>query len=252
MRFHLAYSKASKFKYVTLALSKISDECNLSVTEDGVTFWMMSPDKTIMAVVSIPPLSLDAFEVDEPVRLVVRTEDLHRVAKRAGRNDVLELELPEGETGFVSSRLVDKKTGMQRSFEIPVLSTSGAEYREPRISTTARFTMNSKDFKLLSQDVKVVGDTLAVRAVSGEVRVTARGENKLYEWVLKPGDPLIDLDVEEPSESLYSRSSIDIAVKPAGAAETVRFEFATNYPARLTFNLPGGEKMMILVAPIVE
>lgn len=251
MQFRLAYSKASKFKYVTHALSKISDECNLVVSEDGLTLWMMSPDKTLMAVVSIPSLSLEAFEMTSPVKLLTKTEDLHRVAKRAGRNDILELELAE-DASFIKSMLVDKKTGMRRSFEIPIISTSGADYREPKLNMTARFSMNSKDFKLFSQDVKVVGDTLTVKAVPGEVKVVARGEGKSYEWTLKPGDPLIDLDVEEPAESLYSRSSIDIAVKPAGAAETVKFEFATNYPARVTFNLPGGEKMTIFIAPIVE
>lgn len=250
--FRLAYPKASKFKYITLALSKISDECNLEVNDDGVRLWMMSPDKTLMAVVSIPPLALEDFEVTNPAGLLIRTEDLHRVAKRASRNDSLRLELADEGAGAVTAILVDKKSGMTRSFDIPILSTSAMEYKEPKLSMTARFTMSSKDFKLLSQDVKVVSDTLVVRAVSGEVKITARGEGKTYEWVMKPGDPLVDLEVDEPSESYYSRSSMDIAVKPTGAAETVKFEFATNYPARLTFNLPGGEKMMILIAPVIE
>lgn len=249
--FRLVYSRASKFKYVTQALSKINDEGYLELLEDGVRLWLMSPDKTLMAVVAMPSHSLDEYNVVELARITIRVDELHRIARRAGRNDILTLEF-DNETQSILVTLTDRKIGVSRTFTLPVVNLAGEELRELRLQPTAKFTMEARDFKIIVQDAKIIGDTITFEAEEDLVRVKVIGEDKEYTWELKPGDPLLELHVDEPATSSYSRSSLEIASKPAGAADTVRVEYSTNYPLQVSFNLPGGEKMVVYVAPVLE
>jgi len=249
--FRVVYGRASKFKYVTQALSKVNDEGFIEILEDGLRLWLMSPDKTSMAVVFLPSHSLDEYSVEETARITLRMDELHRIVRRAGRNDILTLELDRDNLSIVAT-LTDRKMGVSRSFTLPVINLAGEEFRELRIQPTARFTMEAKDFKVIVQDAKVVGDTVTLEAEEDIVRVKVVGEDKEYVWELKPGDPLLELQVDEPATASYSRTALEIAAKPTGAAESVRVEYATNYPVQLSFNLPGGEKMIIYIAPVLE
>ncbi len=250
--FRVVYGGASKFKYVTQALSKINDEGYMEFLEDGLRMWLMSPDKTSMAVVFMPSHSLDEYTVEElGVRLTIRVDELHRIARRAGRNDVLIFEF-DRETQSILVTLADKKIGVSRTFTLPVINMAGEEFRELRLQPTVRFTMESSDLKLLISDAKIVGDTITLEAEEDVVKVKVQGEDKEYTWELRVGDPLLELHVDERATSSYSRSSLEVAAKPATIADAVRVEFSTNYPLQLSFNLPGGEKMIMYIAPLLE
>jgi proliferating cell nuclear antigen len=250
--FRVVYGRASKFKYITQALSKINDEGYMELLEDGLRMWLMSPDKTSMAVVFLPSHSLDEYTVETPgVRMTVRVDELHRIVRRAGRNDILTLELDPG-TQSIQVTLTDRKIGVSRTFTLPLINMSGEEFRELKLQSTARFTIEASDLKLLVSDAKIVGDTVTLEAEEDVVKVRVQGEDKEYLWELRVGDPLLELHVDERAVASYSRSSLEIAAKPAAAADTVRVEFSTNYPLQLSFNLPGGEKMVVYIAPVVE
>lgn len=250
--FRVVYGKASSFKYITHALSKVNDEGYMELLEDELRLWLMSPDKTLMAVVTLASHTLDEYTVDEPgTRMTIRVDELHRIARRAGRNDILTLEFdPEAQS--ILATLTDRRIGVSRTFTLPPVSIGGEEFRELRLQPTARFTMESSDFKVLVRDVKVVGDTVTFEAGEDVVIVKVLEEDKEYVWELRPGDPLLELSVDEPSTSSYSRSSLEVAVDPASIADTVKLEFSTNYPLQLSFNLPGGEKMVVYIAPVLE
>lgn len=248
MRF--SYGAVTKFKYVTQTIAKINDEALLIASSEGVTIWLMSPDKVSLAVLRIPATSLDELDVEGEVKYVFRTDELNKVARRASRNDILIVE-SSPETGGLMLTLQDKKTGVTRSFYITSREEPSEEYREPKLEHTTRFTLSATDFKLIVQDAKAVGDTITFKSQENELRVLVSGEGKEYEWVMKPGAPLLDLEVEEPSESSYSRQVLESASKPTGAAEDVRVAFASQHPMRIEYTFPNGEKMLVYIAPSI-
>ncbi len=250
--FRVVYGRATAFKYVTQALSKIGDEGYMELLEEGLRIWLMSPDKTSMAVVLLPSGSLDEYTVEEfGARITIRVDELHRIVRRAGRNDILTFEF-DPRTQSIIVTLIDKKIGISRTFILPVVNMRGEEFRELRLQPTVRFTMESSDLKLLVSDARIVGDTITLEAEEDIVMIKVTGEDKEYTWELRPGDPLLELQVDEPAKSSYSRSSLEIVAKPASVADTVRLEFASNHPLQISFNLPGGEKLVMYVAPVVE
>ncbi|GAB6147854.1 DNA polymerase sliding clamp [Stetteria hydrogenophila] len=249
MRFQ--YPAATKFKYITQALAKINDEALMIVNSDEVTIWLMSPDKVSLAIVKIPSISLESIETEGEVKYKFRTDELNKIAKRATRNDILIIE-SNHETGGLNVVLQDKKTGVTRTFDLTSMEEPSEEYREPKFEATTRFSMSASDFKAIARDAKVVGDIVVFKSQEGELHVSCSGEGKEYLWIMKPGAPLLDLEVDEPSESSYARQVLDAASKPAGAAEDVRVAYASQYPMKIEYTFPNGEKMYIYIAPSFE
>lgn len=244
----LLYDKAEKFKYLTHAISRLHDEVYLEVSRDSVRFWVMSPDKTAMAFVRLPSHAFSEFEVESEVTMAISSEELDRIARRAIRGDALLLE-SKGE--LLEAALLNRDKGIERRFS---LSSSLREerFKDIRLKPEVEFVMSSEDFGLLLGDIKLVSDSVTFKAENEEVRVIARGEEKEYTWILRRGDPLLDLRVEGPAEASYSRSSLEIASRPASAAEEIRLAYATERPLRMSFAIAGEEVMVIYVAPLAE
>ena len=249
--FRLVYSASTKFKYIAQTMAKINDEGTLEVGLAGLKAWIMSPDKTSLSILDMPTTSFDEYNVEEEMRLLVRTDELNKIVKRATRNDDLIFQY-NAEEQAIEVELRDRKTGFSRRFLLPIISTSPPEMREIKLEPTVRMSMVSDDLKAMIQDVKVVADILTFDAREGEVVVRASEAEKEYEWILRPGEALLDLEVEEPATSSYSRQSMEVAAKPVGAADTVRVSFATDYPVKLEFTFPNGERMDLYIAPSLE
>ena len=249
--FRLVYSASTKFNYITQTMAKINDEGTLEIGLAGLKAWIMSPDKTSLSILDMPPASFDEYNVEEEMRLLIRTDELNKIVKRATRNDDLIFQY-NAEEQAIEIELRDRKTGFSRRFLLPIISTSPPEMREIKLEPTVRMSMMSDDLKAMIQDVKVVADILTFDAREGEVVVRASEAEKEYEWILRPGEALLDLDVEEPAMSSYSRQAMEVATKPVGAADTVRVGFATDYPIKLEFTFPNGERMDLYIAPSLE
>ncbi len=248
MGVRVVYAAASKFKYITQTLAKINDEGDLIFTLEGLIAYIMSPDKTSLAVLRAPVMAFDEYDVDEEMAFRIRTDEFNKIVKRATRNDDLIIEYKADEQALQIT-LRDRKTGVPRNFLLPVIVLESGEVREPRIEGKARFTMMTDDFKAMIQDAKIVGDVLELRADSEKVVARAQEAEKEYEWVMRDGDPLITLDVEEESVSSYTVSALQVATKPTGAAESVRVEFDTDYPLKIEFTFPNTERLILYVAP---
>jgi len=246
--FRLVYTASTKLKYITQTLAKINDEGTFEFSLHGVRAWIMSPDKTSLAVLEMPSLSFDEFSVEEEMRVVLRTDELNKIVRRATRNDDIILKYNVEEQAL-EVELSDRKLGFSRSFLVPITSMGAEEFRSLKLEPTARFSILIDDFKTLIQDVKVVGDFAEFEASGDTVTVRSRAEEKEYEWVLRLGEALLSVEVDEESRSTYSRQVLEIATKPVGASESVKVSFSSDYPMKIEFAFPNGERLELYIAP---
>ena len=247
----VVYGAPTKFKYIAQALAKINDEALMVFTPEELVVWLMSPDKVSLAILHMPPLSFEEYSVDAEARYRFRTDEFNKVVKRATRNDLIIIE-SDPEMGGIRVVLEDKKTGVTRTFSITSSEEMAEELKEPRFEPTTRFALEAKDFKTLTQDAKVVGDIIEFKSSEEEVVARVEGEEKDYEWHMQLNNPLLSLEVEEPSESSYSRAVLEAAAKPTGAAEEVKVEYASQYPMRIEYTFPNSERLYIYIAPSIE
>ena len=251
MGFRCIYPAATKFKYIVQTIVKLLDEIPFIATADGLEVRTLTPEKTTMIVLKMPTTTFEEYQLDEEEKtFIVPSDELNRVAKRGTRNDLVEIALEEEQRRLRLS-FIDKKTGVTRTFYVPLREGVVEKLSEPQVELTVSMKMLADDFKNIINDVKLVADEAEFIAYEDRFEVRAVTPQREYHGVFAPGDPLITYDVtgQTPVKSKYAVDLLKASTKAATAADTVTVEYGEGLPLRLTFDLPGGSSLIYWITP---
>ncbi|MEM4661440.1 MAG: DNA polymerase sliding clamp [Desulfurococcaceae archaeon] len=247
--FKVLYPNASKLKKVVQALSKLSDEFPLYVTGNGMDIKVLSPDKTMLAVLTLPSLVFEEFSVDEETTIITSATELRKIIRRASRNDALLLTISK-ETDELVLVLKDRKTGIEREFGVPLIPRPPEPVPELQLDLPISFTMLSKDFKDLVGDLKLVGEEALFSYEDGKVIIRSVEQQKEYVCELREGNPLILLaSTVEKARVSYSIEMLMVAAGAAEASKHVIISFDTGKPLKIEYELAGGGKLTYWIVP---
>ncbi|ALL01087.1 DNA polymerase sliding clamp subunit [Pyrodictium delaneyi] len=251
MGFRAVYPAATKFKYIIQTIAKVMDEIPFIATQDGIDVRTLTPDKTTMIILRLPMVAFEEYELDEDKKtFIVPADELNRIAKRGTRNDLVELKLDE-ERRRLEVNFIDKKTGVVRSFYVPLREGVVEEFSEPQVELTVTARMMADDFKNIINDAKIVSDEVEFSSYEDRIEVYAESAQKRYMGVLRVGEPLISLDVtgNTPVKAKYSIDLLKASVKATTAADTVTVQYGEALPMRISFDLPSGGTLIYWVSP---
>ncbi|MEZ0393445.1 MAG: DNA polymerase sliding clamp [Desulfurococcaceae archaeon] len=249
LTFRAVLPSGAKLKSIGAALSKLTDEVPFKATSNGLSIRVMSPDKTVLLDVLLPPQSFQEYEVDEEVSFVVSTSDLNRVLRRGTRNDLLVFEL-EKDKSVLRVGLRNKKTGVERSFYVELKPRVPEEVPELDIELGVTFRISTSDLKLLFKDVKSVGEEVMFHYKAGKLYVSAQEQQYRYEGVFEEGFPLKALEaVVEEAQSRYSVDTLALILRASGASKDVSISFDTDKPLKAVYEMEGGGTITYYVAP---
>lgn len=253
--FRAIYPNASKLKYITSSIVKISDEAPFHVRPEELEIKIVSPDKTMLCLVKLPMTAFEEYSVDTEEYFIVSSTELNKLARRGTRGDVVELTLDKENSALVFA-LKDKKTGFERVFQLM------AELREPepfpdlsRVESElgVTFTMDASDFKHLVGDLKVFGETAVFTYSEGRLIVTTTEQQKEYVGEFAEGSPLLFLSsTKEKASSSYNIDLLKTVVKPASAAKQVKVSFDQDKPMKIEYELLGGASIIFWLVPRLE
>jgi len=253
MTFKAIYPAATKFKYIVETITKALDEIPFMATAEGLYVKSLSPDKTTMLVLTMPVTTFEEYNVEkDKVVFVVPSDELKRAAKRGTRNDMVELVLEEDQRRLKMT-FIDKKTGVTRTFYIPLREAVVEELNEPQVELNVIARLNADDFKNIVRDAKIVSDEVEFTAHEDRLEAHSLSMQKEYRCVMEIGNPLITYEVKgnPPIRAKYAIDLLQASLKAASTADTVTVEFGEALPMKLTFDLPGGSTLVYWVSPRV-
>ncbi|HIP65982.1 MAG TPA: DNA polymerase sliding clamp [Pyrodictium sp.] len=253
MTFKAIYPAATKFKYIVETITKALDEIPFMATAEGLYVKSLSPDKTTMLVLTMPVTTFEEYNVEkDKVVFVVPSDELKRAAKRGTRNDMVELVLEEDQRRLKMT-FIDKKTGVTRTFYIPLREAVVEELNEPQVELNVVARLNADDFKNIVRDAKIVSDEVEFTAHEDRLEAHSLSMQKEYRCIMEIGNPLITYEVKgnPPIRAKYAIDLLQASLKAASTADTVTVEFGEALPMKLTFDLPGGSTLVYWVSPRV-
>ncbi|MGC8953870.1 MAG: DNA polymerase sliding clamp [Desulfurococcus sp.] len=249
--FKAVYPNASKMKYITQAIAKITDEAPIYVTQEGLEVRVLSPDKSMLSIVRIPAMSFEEYSVEGEESFIVASTDLNKIMRRGTRNDVLVMELDRA--GNVLNMVFrDRKTGLERVFQLELLPRTPEPVPELNIELGVVVKMMAEDYMNIIGDLKTIGEEAIFAYEENKLKISSSEQQKEYVGVFTEGSPLLYLySSVEKARAVYSIDLLAVTVKPASASKQVTISFDTDKPVKVEYELAGGGQLIYWVVPRV-
>ncbi len=246
--FRATYPSGTKFKKIFQVVAKIFSDLPFHITMDELKIMSMTEDKNIMAILRMPSEAFEEYEVLDEVSFKVDGDAFLKIAKRGTKDDRVVLEFDKDREKLII-RFFNKKTGVEREFDLNAIITDIDELREPAVELKAKIIMDPEDFKNIVRDVKLVTDEATFEIEEEVMYIKAEEAEKMYEAELRDGDPLRHLEVGEEVKVKYGIDNLEAVARAYQAAKDMTLELGTNLPMRINYLLETGAQLTFWVAP---
>lgn len=264
MKWKATFDDAQLLKRLVSALSKILSTANLKIREDSMVVSGMDESRIAMASLKSPNSFFQEFEFEssgeeEEEVVGINVSKLKDVMKRARSEDGIIFSL-----GGDSNKLRIKffrgtleESQFERIFSIPLTEETGEEVEPEKLEYSVRIEFAPpKDLSAVISDAAVFAEDLKIITDLEEKKVKFIAESGIgsqYEYVaqLKKEESIINYEIEDSAESMYSIEFLEDFNRADRVSEMVRMEYSNDNPLKLTYNIPGGATLTYLLAPRV-
>lgn len=240
------YSAGHIWRYIVAGLKELIKEGVFVFNEQGVRFKALDPSHVVMVDMYFPREAFMEFDIKNEIKIPLNIEELSRVFRRTGKKDILIMEL-------VNDKLKITFEGkFPRIFYEPLISLEYTELGEIKAPFKVDIRLASPIFYESIKDIEPVGEILGLEADVDKLVIFNEGETSKAMIELTPDSGVISSVVEEPQKSIYSYEYIDVFLPISRVSDTVRIQFSSDMPLKLTYELPEGAWFTTYVAPRAE
>ncbi len=240
----LSFPDAKSFYNILDSLSKIVDEVNMTITNEGVKAIAIDPAHVALITIELPPESFIEYEVEDEVKLGFNVANVAKLVKRGKKGDKLDIEVTEDKVTWSIVGAVVKRYRIN-NLEVPV-----PEIPEAQLEFKIRVAMIVDPFKNALRDAEAVGDTVELEAPDESTLIIRGVGTAVAETKIRSDSPaVVEFNVEETGKSAYSIDYLKHVLSLTKVADTIVVEFSPDMPLRLQFKLPAGGNVTYLLAP---
>lgn len=242
---HLSYPDAKSFYNILDSLSKIVDEVNMTISNEGVKAVAIDPAHVALITIELPPESFIEYEVEgEKVELGFNVANIAKLVKRGKKGDKLEIDVEEDKVTWSIVGAVIKR------YRLNNLEVAIPEIPEAQLEFKIHVAMIVDPFKNALRDAEAVGDTVELEAPNESMLIIRGVGTAVAEAKINSDSPaVVEFKVEEPGKSAYSIDYLKHVLSLTKVADIIVIEFSPEMPLRLQFRLPAGGNVTYLLAP---
>ncbi|MGC8975658.1 MAG: hypothetical protein ACP5KB_05645 [Thermoprotei archaeon] len=247
--FSIRYSEGLLFRKYVLSSTKPLSDVPLRVSEDSFLIRGLSPDKSILIEVSIPSASFTEYSVSGVNNLTLERDELSKILKRLGRNDIIQLSYEEG-SGVVKAKLVNSKSGVERSYDVRISGLEGPV--DPiQVELPVTIKVETSILQQIIKEAKLVGEELTIKYSKDSVEFSSLTEGREYRVTLERGRHLLELTSSSSgvAASTYDIDLLKTIVPVLSVFDVATLEFGPSLPLKISLLSEEGVSITSWVAP---
>jgi len=231
------------------AISDLIDETFLEISKEGIK--MVASDRTVVSVVDFF-LSKNAFSeyvCEKEEKIGLNLLNFMQILRRANPEDKVKIVLHENKLEMIF------ESNTKRKFSLPLIDISKSDV--PQIDKieegfVAKMNVSTSVLSSGIEDAELIGDSVIITARKDEFLMASDSDLSSAHLELKPGDQLQIKKINEPVRARYSLDYLKKIIKSKKLAEKVSISMATDYPIKISFDVPDKLRLNFILAPRVE
>lgn len=229
------------FKRSVDAISSFIDEANFRFNDNGITVRAVDPSQIVLVDYAIDKKAFASYEI-EPCYVGISVAELSKILGRSMPNDRMLLDVTDND---ITIKLEGE---FSRSFKLPLIDVPDTEIDTPKASFDAKVEIGGKIIKECVKDAGLFDTAVIVKVKNGSFMMEAKGAAGMMNTAAKKGR---HIEIKSNSEAVakYSLSFLSNIVKEVGNDDKVSFEFKTDSPMHISYNI-GSSNIQFYLAPM--
>lgn len=246
--FEATLDDISLLKDSIATIAELIDESELIIKDTGIE--MIAADRAVVTVVDFR-LHRNAFKTyshEGDSRIGINLLNLLQILKRASPDEHLKIRLSENKLHLT---LVGKST---RRFTLPLIDVSREETPPmDKLEFAAHVRINAELLNNGVDDADIITDSVIVTIRKDAMILQAQSDVSSTELeVLAGSGDLKVLTIGEPVRARYSLDYLKKIIKGRKLSQEADLFMSTDYPMKMTFEVPGKASLNFVLAPRVE
>ncbi|MCK4550491.1 MAG: proliferating cell nuclear antigen (pcna) [Candidatus Aenigmarchaeota archaeon] len=247
--FNATLSNVSVFKDALSAISELVSEGTFMAKKDGLFFTATDPTMVTLVDFKFMAGAFEDYKTEADAEISISLENLLNVLRRAKATDKVSLEL-DNNTNKLKIAL---SGGSERKFTIPLLDIEKGEVPEMKLDFPATVEISTSILSDGIADASIVTDTIVLGVNTNEFTMSAEGDLSDAQLKLKGGaEGVVGIATKGEEKSKYSLEYLKKIEKGGKIANTVKIQFGTDYPLKVTFTEKDVAEISYVLAPRVD
>ncbi|ABN70456.1 DNA polymerase sliding clamp subunit A [Staphylothermus marinus F1] len=239
----IVYPEAKYIREMITALGKLVDEVAFKITPEALIVKAIDPARVALIDIYLPQTAFLEYDVSEEVVAGLSSANLSKLLKKVKKGDKFVMDVTEEQITITIESTI-RRIYRFRNLEVPV-----PEIPEAKLEFNVEAQLLVDVIKHAIKDAETVGDLLEMEAPDQETLYLRGRGVSMTETKLVAGMPaLLNLEVKEPSKSVYQLEYLKHIVNLTKIAELAIIRFSSDMPLELEFSLSEG-RVKYLLAP---
>ncbi len=223
------------------------DDVLLVVDQDGLKIDMVTPNKVALMEFFMPNDLFEEFEVSDRFECGVKLKHLYDIFKNVKSKESVVIEDSDDKLR------VEIRGVVKRILKLPKIDVEYMEHPALALDFSASISMIGKVFATAIEESTKFSPELRFITKDNTFILRAKNPSKgEYVFELSTEDPALeDIDVKDGTKATYSGEFLKKLVKYVEPTSTLKFEYGTDIPCKITYTI-GGAKFVWYLAPIIS
>lgn len=211
------------------AIASFISEGNFRFNSNGVSLKATDQSQIVLVDYTLPKSAFDKFDV-EPSLIGLDLVELSKIMNRTLARDRLLMNITDSEL------MVKLEGELSRSFKLPLIDVSDDEIKMPESKYDTTVEISARILKEALKDASLFGSSVVMLVKGDNFTIEARGSQGTLHTNSKP---LAGLKINSKKDvvSKYSLNFLMNIVKVADPEQTIKLEFSSDIPLRVSYNI---------------
>ena len=239
------FKNVGEWKAIVNAIGDVVEDAMFICNEDGVTFRGMDVAHIALLDVTFPHTSFEYLE-SQTSFFGLKVDDFKKVLNSCGNEDIIELEITNSDSMKISV------TGtLKMEFNLRLIEKTKTNTPIPKADYKVKASLDPAVFSRVLSNLQNISEYVTIDVHNDRIQFSGNGDVGDAKIDIKKDSPeLKSLETLEVSNAIYSLEYMAKIIRNIGkASKNLSFEFASQTPIHMSFEMPSMIKVEYYLAP---